>query len=102
MQSVLNETIYFGITFAVRHMLVRVSQILVERFAEKTASLLRKQLIEAYFTLGARYVQTAGTGHLVTLSIEGIEKFKTYIELTIPKMIRSSIVPGLIVLYVLH
>ncbi|PHB05075.1 thiol reductant ABC exporter subunit CydD [Bacillus wiedmannii] len=99
-QSVLNETVYFGITFALRHMLVRISQILVERFAEKTGSLLRKQLIEAYFTLGPRYVQTAGTGHLVTLSIEGIEKFKTYIELTIPKMIRSSIVPGLIVLYV--
>jgi len=99
-QSVLNATVYFGITFAVRHMLVRISQILVERFAEKTGSLLRKQLIEAYFTLGPRYVQTAGTGHLVTLSIEGIEKFKTYIELTIPKMIRSSIVPGLIVLYV--
>ena len=99
-QSMLNETVYFGITFAVRHLLVRISQILVERFAEKTGSLLRKQLIEAYFTLGPRYVQTAGTGHLVTLSIEGIEKFKTYIELTIPKMIRSSIVPGLIVLYV--
>ncbi|MGH0859860.1 thiol reductant ABC exporter subunit CydD [Bacillus pacificus] len=99
-QSVLNETVYFGITFVVRHLLVRMSQILVERFAEKTGSLLRKQLIEAYFTLGPRYVQTVGTGHLVTLSIEGIEKFKTYIELTIPKMIRSSIVPGLIVLYV--
>ncbi|EJV48080.1 MULTISPECIES: thiol reductant ABC exporter subunit CydD [Bacillus cereus group] len=99
-QSVLNETVYFGVMFAARHMLVRISQILVERFAEKAGSLLRKQLIEAYFTLGPRYVQTVGTGHLVTLSIEGIEKFKTYIELTIPKMIRSSIVPGLIVLYV--
>ncbi|QQN85448.1 thiol reductant ABC exporter subunit CydD [Bacillus toyonensis] len=99
-QSVLNETVYFGVMFAARHMLVRISQILVERFVEKTGSLLRKQLIEAYFTLGPRYVQTVGTGHLVTLSIEGIEKFKTYIELTIPKMIRSSIVPGLIVLYV--
>ncbi|MBE5105088.1 thiol reductant ABC exporter subunit CydD [Bacillus thuringiensis] len=99
-QAVLNEIVYFGISFAVRHILVRISQILVERFAEKTGSLLRKQLIEAYFTLGPRYVQTVGTGHLVTLSIEGIEKFKTYIELTIPKMIRSSIVPFLIVLYV--
>ncbi|EEL34980.1 Transport ATP-binding protein cydD [Bacillus cereus Rock3-28] len=99
-QSVLNETVYLGVMFAARHMLVRISQILVERFAEKTGSLLRKQLIEAYFTLGPRYVQTVGTGHLVTLSIEGIEKFKTYIELTIPKMIRSIIVPGLIVLYV--
>ncbi|EJV61681.1 thiol reductant ABC exporter subunit CydD [Bacillus mycoides] len=99
-QAVLNETVCFGIMFAARQMLVRASQILVERFAEKTGLALRKQLIEAYFTLGPRFVQTNGTGHLVTLSIEGIEKFKTYIELTIPKMIRSSIVPGLIVLYV--
>ncbi|RWS42810.1 thiol reductant ABC exporter subunit CydD [Bacillus mycoides] len=99
-QAVLNETVYFGITFAARQMLVRTSQILVERFAEKTGFALRKQLIEAYFTLGPRFVQTNGTGHLVTLSIEGIEKFKTYIELTIPKMIRSSIVPVIIVLYV--
>ncbi|MFV5916287.1 thiol reductant ABC exporter subunit CydD [Bacillus cereus] len=99
-QTILSEVVYFGIAFAARNTVVRTSQILVERFAEKTGSLLRKQLIEAYFTLGPRYVQTVGTGHLVTLSIEGIEKFKTYIELTIPKMIRSSIVPGLIVLYV--
>ncbi|WP_439019888.1 thiol reductant ABC exporter subunit CydD [Bacillus thuringiensis] len=99
-QTVLSEIVYFGISFAARQILVRTSQILVERFAEKTGALLRKQLIEAYFTLGPRYVQTVGTGHLVTLSIEGIEKFKTYIELTIPKMIRSSIVPALIVLYV--
>ncbi|PEX82117.1 thiol reductant ABC exporter subunit CydD [Bacillus cereus] len=99
-QTVLSEIVYFGISFVARQILVRTSQILVERFAEKTGSLLRKQLIEAYFTLGPRYVQTVGTGHLVTLSIEGIEKFKTYIELTIPKMIRSSIVPCLIALYV--
>lgn len=99
-QTILSEVVYFGIAFAARNIVVRTSQILVERFAEKTGSLLRKQLIEAYFTLGPRYVQTVGTGHLVTLLIEGIEKFKTYIELTIPKMIRSSIVPGLIVLYV--
>ncbi|PGW40962.1 thiol reductant ABC exporter subunit CydD [Bacillus thuringiensis] len=99
-QTILSEIVYFGIAFAARNIVVRTSQILVERFAEKTGALLRKQLIEAYFTLGPRYVQTVGTGHLVTLSIEGIEKFKTYIELTIPKMIRSSIVPGLIVLYV--
>ncbi|UIJ68205.1 thiol reductant ABC exporter subunit CydD [Bacillus cereus] len=99
-QTILSEVVYFGIAFAARNIVVRTSQILVERFAEKTGSLLRKQLIEAYFTLGPRYVQTVGTGHLVTLPIEGIEKFKTYIELTIPKMIRSSIVPGLIVLYV--
>ncbi|WP_144551865.1 thiol reductant ABC exporter subunit CydD [Bacillus mycoides] len=99
-QGVLNEILYFGISFAVRQILIRTSQLLVERFAEKVGLLLRKQLIEAYFTLGPRFVQTSGTGHLVTLSIEGVEKFKTYIELTIPRMIRSCIVPALLVIYV--
>ncbi|HEK9100544.1 TPA: thiol reductant ABC exporter subunit CydD [Bacillus pseudomycoides] len=99
-QGVLNEILFLGISFAVRQILIRISQLLVERFAEKVGLLLRKRLIEAYFTLGPRYVQTVGTGHLVTLSIEGVDKFKTYIELTIPKMIRSSIVPALIAIYV--
>ncbi|WP_459501243.1 thiol reductant ABC exporter subunit CydD [Bacillus sp. C1] len=99
-QAVLNDILYFGISFAVRQILVRTSQLFVERFAEKTGLALRKRLIEAYFTLGPRFVQTSGTGHLVTLSIEGIEKFKTYIELTIPRMIRSCIVPALLVIYI--
>lgn len=59
-QAVLNETVYFGIMFAARQMLVRASQILVERFAEKTGLALRKQLIEAYFTLGPRFVKRMG------------------------------------------
>lgn len=57
-KTILSEVVYFGIAFAARNIVVRTSQILVERFAEKTGSLLRKQLIEAYFTLGPRYVQT--------------------------------------------
>ena len=96
-QTILSEIVYFGIAFA-RHIVVRTSQILVERFAENRV-VTKKTTSRGIFH---RYVQTVGTGHLVTLSIEGIEKFKTYIELTIPKMIRSSIVPGLIVLYVLR
>ncbi|KEK24130.1 thiol reductant ABC exporter subunit CydD [Bacillus gaemokensis] len=99
-QEVLNEILYFGISFAVRQILVHMSQFFVEHFAEKTGLALRKQLIEAYFNLGPKFVQVNGTGHLVTLSIEGIEKLKTYVELTIPRMIRSCIVPALLALYV--
>ncbi|MBY0597979.1 thiol reductant ABC exporter subunit CydD [Bacillus bingmayongensis] len=99
-QEVVNEILYFGISFAVRQILVHMSQFFVECFAEKTGLALRKQLIEAYFKLGPKFVQISGTGHLVTLSVEGVEKLKTYIELTIPKMMRSCIVPVLLVIYV--
>lgn len=69
-------------------------------FSERTGLALRKQLIQAYFKLGPRFIQKNGTGRLVTLSIEGIEQLKTYIELTIPRMIRSCIVPAILVVYV--
>ena len=34
-QTILSEVVYFGIAFAARNIVVRTSQILVERFAEK-------------------------------------------------------------------
>ncbi|MGR5874702.1 hypothetical protein ACT7DH_13445 [Bacillus pacificus] len=48
-QSVLNETVYFGITFAVRHLLVQMSQILVERFAEKNRIATEKTINRGVF-----------------------------------------------------
>ncbi|WP_369899564.1 thiol reductant ABC exporter subunit CydD [Bacillus manliponensis] len=99
-QDVYKEIICFAIAFVVRRLLLHVSQMLVERFSERTGLALREQLIQAYFKLGPRFVQEKGTGHLVTLSIEGIQQLKTYIELTIPRMIRTCIVPAIIVLYV--
>ena len=85
-----NEMIYFGIAFHCASNVSATSENLVERFAaRKTGRDLRNKLVDAIFYLGQRFVQTNGTGHLVTLSIEGIEKIKTYIEMTIPRMIRS-------------
>ncbi|MDM5154493.1 thiol reductant ABC exporter subunit CydD [Bacillus sp. DX1.1] len=99
-QTVYKEILFFAIAFFVRRILIHVSQFLVERFSERTGLALRKQLIQAYFKLGPRFIQKNGTGRLVTLSIEGIEQLKTYIELTIPRMIRSCIVPAILVVYV--
>ncbi|MDM5188201.1 thiol reductant ABC exporter subunit CydD [Bacillus sp. DX4.1] len=99
-QTVYKEILFFAIAFFVRRILIHVSQFLVERFSERTGLALHEQLIQAYFKLGPRFIQKNGTGRLVTLSIEGIEQLKTYIELTIPRMIRSCTVPAILVVYV--
>ncbi|GGE73605.1 thiol reductant ABC exporter subunit CydD [Priestia taiwanensis] len=99
-QEVFIEVIWFFIIFLARHLLAHIQQMFVERFAERTGKALREQVVRAYFQLGPKFIQTNGTGRLVTLAVEGIEKLKTFIELTIPRMIRCFIVPFVVVLYV--
>lgn len=100
MDQVIRNAGLFLIVFLVRHGLAHVEQLAAERFSKRTVTDLREQVITSYFRLGPRYAQKNGTGQLVTLAIEGMEQLKTYLEITIPKMIRAAIIPILIVIYV--
>lgn len=86
--------------YAARYVLGEWQHFLAERFAERTAMSLRKRLMEAAFRLGPRFIQTQGTGRVVTLAMEGMEHVKAYLELAIPRIIRTAIVPVAIVIYV--
>src|SRR5699024_1909477 len=84
----------------VRHLCGLLQNISSERFAEKTSISLRKQLISTYFKQGQQFARTYGTGRLVTLAIEGIDNLKTYLQITIPRMIKTFIIPAMLVIYV--
>lgn len=99
-EAIVKDLLLFIVFFVLRHILSRVQQLLAERFAVRTTKVLREQLTAAYFTLGPRFAQTNGTGRLVTLAIEGIEQVKTYLEITIPRMIRTFIIPAVLAVYV--
>lgn len=99
-QAVGKDLLLFIVFFVLRHVLSRVQQLLAERFAVRTTTALREQLTAAYFKLGPRFAQTNGTGRLVTLAIEGIEQVKTYLEITIPRMIRTFIIPAVLAVYI--
>ncbi|MFA8439759.1 thiol reductant ABC exporter subunit CydD [Pueribacillus sp. YX66] len=94
------EVILFLLAFIVRHALGKREGIVAERFATRVGRNLRNKLVDAYFLLGQRFVQLNGTGRLVTLSLEGIEQIKTYIETTIPRLLRTVIIPAVVVMYV--
>lgn len=90
----------FVIAFIVRHLTNFFQQKLTYRFAETTGTVLRKQLIDKLFLLGPRFAKTEGTGKLVTLVLDGISKFRIYLELIIPRMVATMIIPMVIVIYV--
>ncbi|WP_339268638.1 thiol reductant ABC exporter subunit CydD [Paenibacillus sp. FSL K6-1330] len=95
------ETIaLFLLAFLARHGISAVQQGIAQRFAEETGTSLRKQLLDELFRKGPSFVRSEGTGNVVTLVLEGIGKFRKYVELTIPRMMGASITPALVWLYV--
>lgn len=99
-QTIWKDLLLFLVFFVMRHILSHVQQLFAERFAVRTVKALREQLTSSYFKLGPRFAQTNGTGRLVTLAIEGIEQVKTYLEITIPRMIRTFIIPAVLAIYI--
>ncbi|MGE6577801.1 thiol reductant ABC exporter subunit CydD [Paenibacillus xylanexedens] len=90
----------FLAAFAARYAISFWLQLVTSRYAEKTGTDLRRQMVEQWFRLGPRYAKTEGTGHLVTLAREGTAQYKTYLELFIPRMLGIGFTPIVILLYV--
>ena len=90
----------FLISFMVRHVVHFLQQKITYRYAEHTGALLRKQLMDKLFQLGPRFAKMEGTGKLVTLILDGTSKFKVYLELIIPRMVATAVIPAVIFIYV--
>ncbi|GAB1158242.1 thiol reductant ABC exporter subunit CydD [Paenibacillus illinoisensis] len=90
----------FLAAFAARYAISFWLQLVAMRYAEKTGTDLRRQMVEQWFRLGPRFAKTEGTGHLVTLAREGTAQYKTYLELFIPRMLGMGFTPIVILLYV--
>jgi len=90
----------FLAAFLVRHLTNFAQQKITYRYAEHTGALLRKGLMDKLFLLGPRFAKTEGTGKLVTLVLDGILKFKVYLELIIPRMVATAIIPAVIFIYI--
>lgn len=90
----------FAAAHVCRHLLQWMKERIAGRFAERTALELQQQLIQKIFGLGPRRaVGKYGSGNLVTLSLEGVPKFKKYIELLIPRGLSMALTPIVILIY---
>lgn len=98
--AVLSSFAYFLMMFIIRHFLQWLKSRFAYRFADETAKRMERLLIEQLFQLGPRAVGKHGSGNLVTLAVEGIPSFRTYLELFIPRFIAMLAIPIPIFLYV--
>lgn len=90
----------FFIAHITRHFLQWLKSKQAYRFADQTSSQLQHQFVEKLFTLGPKVVSKKGSGNIITLCLEGISSYKTYLELFIPRFLSCLIIPVSIVLYI--
>ncbi|MFW5433467.1 thiol reductant ABC exporter subunit CydD [Paenibacillus apiarius] len=100
LQEQAGTTMLFLLAFVLRQAAALLQQKVAYRFAEKTGADVRKRLMEKLFQLGPRFSKSEGTGNLVTLVLEGVSQFRTYLELFLPRMISTAITPIMVVAFV--
>jgi ATP-binding cassette, subfamily C, bacterial CydD len=90
----------FLLFFLLRHGMQFLMDQAASRFAERTGAGVRKQLLKKLVQNGPRFAKREGTGNLVTLVLEGVTQFRTYLELFFPRMIFVAVTPALLLVYV--
>lgn len=89
----------FFLFFLLRHLLVQGETQLAQNFAIETTEELRHTLFKNYmhnFTIA----QKKGTGHLINLAMEGIDKVRLYLEIIGIRTLKSVLLPLIIVIYI--
>ncbi|TVX89642.1 thiol reductant ABC exporter subunit CydD [Paenibacillus agilis] len=100
LQEQVDSIAKFLLAFFIRQLTALLMQKIAYRYAETAGRELRKQLVSKLFQFGPRLVQSEGTGNVVTLVLDGIAQFRTYVELIIPRMIGTAITPIIVLGYV--
>lgn len=84
--------VFFLMILTLRYTLEWLQRKAAGRFAENSGQALRRQLLDRIFELGPRFSAREGSGKLVHLALEGVDRFRSYLELSIPRMIDMLIV----------
>lgn len=70
------------------------------RFAEAAGASLRERLLARLFERGPGFAAREGSGKLVTLALDGVDRVRNYLEISIPRMIDMMAVTLLVLVYV--
>ncbi|MDT6980196.1 thiol reductant ABC exporter subunit CydD [Levilactobacillus zymae] len=90
----------FAVAFLGRHLVTVLKNWLTYPFVAGTTKRLRKQFMAKLFDLGPSVVAQEGTGNVVTMALEGIDKIQTYLMMIIGKVLDLAITPWLILIYI--
>ncbi|WP_312470667.1 thiol reductant ABC exporter subunit CydD [Neobacillus sp.] len=99
-RHVMKELAFFFLALIIRQVLTFLKKKISYRFAVNTSVHLRELVLEKIFQLGPRFVSAEGSGQTVTLMMEGTMKFRRYLELFLPKLMNTAVIPAMVCLFI--
>src|SRR5690625_2831224 len=91
---------FFFVAFVLRYILEHMERFVAERYAAVSINRLRNEMVERFFQNGFLTSGKMGTGHLVTLAMEGVDHVRKYIEIIGIRTFKSVIMPVMIAIFV--
>lgn len=98
--AVKNKLSIFFLALLLRQWVTVWKKNIAFRFAAKTGEMVRKTLLKKLFQLGPSFVKEEGSGQTVTLVMEGIIRFRRYLELFLPRFINMAFLPALLSIFI--
>jgi ATP-binding cassette, subfamily C, bacterial CydD len=99
-RTVKKDLVIFFTAIAFRQVITALKKYIAFDFASKTITEQRKLILEKLFQLGPRFIREEGSGQTVTLVMEGIRKFRRYLEIYLPKVLNAIFIPVILCLYI--
>jgi ATP-binding cassette subfamily C protein CydD len=97
---VIKKLAFFFLALVIRQMLTLWKKKIAYHFAVNTSVFLRESVLKKLFQLGPRFVKEEGSGQTITLIMEGTMKFQRYLELFLPKLMNTAVIPALVCLFI--
>ncbi|MEH7075487.1 thiol reductant ABC exporter subunit CydD [Neobacillus drentensis] len=91
---------FFLLALTIRQLLTVWKKTLSFQFSALTSKQLREELLKKLFQLGPRFVSEEGSGQTVTLVMEGVLRFRRYLEIIFIKFINMAIIPAAVCLFI--
>lgn len=91
---------FFFVAFVLRYIFEHMERFVAERYAAVSINRLRNEMVERFFQNGFLTSGKMGTGHLVTLAMEGVDHVRKYIEIIGIRTFKSVIMPVMIAIFV--
>ncbi|WP_040208497.1 thiol reductant ABC exporter subunit CydD [Neobacillus jeddahensis] len=101
-RQVVNSLLLFIIALIVRQLITGWKKTIAFQFAKKTSENLLDELMQKLFQLGPRFVRGEGSGQTITLVMEGMRRFRRYLELIFIKTMNMALIPVTILLVIFY
>lgn len=100
-KAVSGQLFGFLVAIIVRYFIQSFKSRLAYQFAATTGTSYRRAVVDKLFMSGSVELSKQGTGQTVTLMMEGVAKFRRYLELFLPKFASMAVIPLMIGVYLL-